>query len=548
VITALSKVQCKDAPGPRRHSRGHGPGAGTAGVSLGAAIAGLAAGLLALGVEMASAQGSRETRYDGYRRAAAKPVMAIVSLGDQRVSIYDAEGKVLEAPVSSGSTGYETPAGIFSVVQKKEEHRSNLYEDGEMPFMQRITWTGIALHAGNLPGHPASHGCVRLPMAFARQLFDMTELGMRVLIVRDDMRPSDISHPALFRPQPVPRELALAPAKGARVASAAADGGIVPGSARHLQALQAVATARAAEVEPAARRQREAKAAAARAASEAAGAARAVRAGETDLARAEGALKDAERRLETATAPKTREQAEAAKTRAQARIDEVQTRLQAARLQEQARREAAERADEEARAASAARDSAAQVAEEAMRRTSPVSVFVSRKTRRLYVRKGNHPVFEGPVTIRDAQAPIGTFVFTAVEVGASNEMRWTVVSMYRNPTHIEPADSPGRSRNAPAAPTDVGAAAAALDRIALFQEARDLISEVVLPGSSLIISDEGPSRETGKDTDFVVVMSGEPQGALKVRQREPRPVDEFDSFPPWARGGRGGSPFPFWKW
>jgi hypothetical protein len=120
--------------------------------------------------------------------------------------------------------------------------------------------------------------------------------------------------------------------------------------------------------------------------------------------------------------------------------------------------------------------------------------------------------------------------------------------MYRNPTRIEPADTSGRPRNAPAAPTDVGAAAAALDRIALFQEARDLISEVVLPGSSLIVSDEGPSRETGKDTDFVVVMSGEPQGALKVRQREPRPVDEFDSFPPWARGGRGGSPFPFWRW
>src|SRR5262245_25194750 len=112
--------------------------------------------------------------------------MAIVSLGDQRISIYGADGKLLDAPVSSGSAGYETPAGIFSIVQKKEEHRSNLYDDGEMPFMQRITWTGIALHAGNLPGHPASHGCVRLPMAFARQLFDMTEMGMRGLIGRAD--------------------------------------------------------------------------------------------------------------------------------------------------------------------------------------------------------------------------------------------------------------------------------------------------------------------------------------------------------------------------
>ena len=532
---ALSKVEWNMA----RNSLSRKWGVGSAGTPLAGTLRGLAIGLLALGlgVETASAQTGRDARYDGYRRSAAKPVMAIVSLGDQRVSIYDAEGKVLEAPVSSGSTGYETPAGIFTLVQKKEEHRSNLYEDGEMPFMQRITWTGIALHAGNLPGHPASHGCVRLPMAFARQLYDMTELGMRVLIVRDDMRPSDISHPALFRPKPVPRELALAPPKGARVASVAADGEIVPGSARHLHALQSIATAKAAEVEPAAKRQREAKAAAARAASEAAGAARAVRSQEADLARAEGALKDAERRLEAATAPQARERAEAAKAKAQARIDEVQARLQAARLQEQARREAAERAEEEARTASAANDSAAQAAEEAARRTFPVSVFVSRKSRRLYVRKGNHPVFEGPVAIRDAQAPIGTFVFTAVDAGAANEMRWTVVSMYRNPTRIEPAESYGRPRNAPAAPTDVTAAEAALDRIALTQEARDLISEVVLPGSSLIVSDEGPSRETGKDTDFVVVMSGEPQGALKVRQREPRPIDELDSWPPWARGG-----------
>jgi L,D-transpeptidase-like protein len=521
--------------------------------SASAPLKGLAVGLLMLGVgvEAAGAQSSRETRHDAYRRSTAKPVMAIVALSDQRVSIYDAEGKVLESPISSGAVGYETPAGIFSIVQKKEDHRSNLYDDGEMPFMQRITWTGIALHAGNLPGHPASHGCVRLPMAFARQLFDMTELGMRVLIVRDDMRPSDISHPALFRSKPVLRELALAVPKGARLAAVAKDGEIVPGSARHLQALQSIATARAAEVEPAARRQRDARTAAARAASEAAAVARAVRSQEADLARAEGALKDAERRLEAAPAPAARERTEAAKTKAQTRLDEVQARLQATRLQEQAKREASERAEAEAHAASAAKDSAAQAAEEAMRQTYPVSVFVSRKTRRLYVRKGNHPVFEGPVMIRDAQAPIGTFVFTAVELGASNEMRWTVVSMYHNPTRIEPAGSHGRPRNAPATSTDVGTAAAALDRIALSQEARDLISEVVLPGSSLIISDEGPSRETGKDTDFVVVMSGEPQGALKIRQREPRPVDEF-GLPPWARGsgggGRGGSPFPFWKW
>src|SRR5262245_43917940 len=101
--------------------------------SAGASLIGVAAGLLAFSVEVASATSGRETGYGGSRGAAARPVMAIVSLSDQRVSIYDAEGRILESPVSTGSPGYETPAGIFSIVQKKEEHRSNLYEDGEMP-------------------------------------------------------------------------------------------------------------------------------------------------------------------------------------------------------------------------------------------------------------------------------------------------------------------------------------------------------------------------------------------------------------------------------
>ena len=96
-------------------------------------------------------------------RPAGEPIMAIVSLSNQRVTIYDAYGWILRAPVSSGQTGYETPAGVYSVIQKEEEHYSNLYDDASMPFMQRITWSGIALHAGPLSGYPASHGCVRMP-------------------------------------------------------------------------------------------------------------------------------------------------------------------------------------------------------------------------------------------------------------------------------------------------------------------------------------------------------------------------------------------------
>src|SRR3954468_4460284 len=103
-------------------------------------------------------------------RSAGEPVMAIVSLRSQRITVYDPQGWILRAPVSSGTKGRETPAGIFSVIQKEAEHYSNLYDDAYMPHMQRITWSGIALHGGALPGYAASHGCVRLPFDFAARL------------------------------------------------------------------------------------------------------------------------------------------------------------------------------------------------------------------------------------------------------------------------------------------------------------------------------------------------------------------------------------------
>ena len=96
-------------------------------------------------------------------RDAGEPIMAIVSLRRQQITVYGANGRMLQAPVSSGQKGRETPAGIFSIIQKDAEHYSNLYDDAYMPHMQRITWSGIALHGGVLPGHPASHGCVRIP-------------------------------------------------------------------------------------------------------------------------------------------------------------------------------------------------------------------------------------------------------------------------------------------------------------------------------------------------------------------------------------------------
>src|SRR5437763_16647392 len=135
-------------------------------------------------------------------RTAGEPIMAIVSLRNQRITVYDASGWILQAPVSSGQKGRETPAGVFSIIQKEAEHYSNLYDDAYMPHMQRITWSGIALHGGVLPGYPASHGCVRMPFDFAGRLFDVTRLGMRVIVAPSDVAPIEIAHPALFMSKP----------------------------------------------------------------------------------------------------------------------------------------------------------------------------------------------------------------------------------------------------------------------------------------------------------------------------------------------------------
>src|SRR5215468_5879486 len=135
-------------------------------------------------------------------RPGGEPIMAIVSLHDQQITVYDDKGWIMRAPVSSGQKGRETPAGIFSIIEKDAEHYSNLYDDAYMPHMQRITWSGIALHGGALPGYPASHGCVRMPFDFAERLFDETRVGLRVIVAPTDVTPIEIVHPALFQPKP----------------------------------------------------------------------------------------------------------------------------------------------------------------------------------------------------------------------------------------------------------------------------------------------------------------------------------------------------------
>jgi hypothetical protein len=402
-------------------------------------------------------------------RAAGTPLMAIVSIKSQRVTIYDADGWILRAPVSTGVKGRETPAGVFSVIQKEKDHYSNLYDDAYMPNMHRITWSGIALHGGPLPGHAASHGCIRLPYGFAGHLFGITNVGMRVIIAPHDVAPVEIAHPALFSPKPD------AGAHSAALASEAAE---------------------------AARKADAAKTALASAEREAARARLALRTKENLKTRAEAEVAAAEAALDRATSDEAKARAADAKDKAAAKLADVQAQFDAANAELQPKLDAVNSARDAAAAAESARTAASKAAREAARNLEPVSVFISRKTQKLYVRRGFEPVLESPVSIREPDQPIGTHSFTAM-ARTDSGLRWTVVTI-----------------------NDGSDAKTALDRIAIPQEVLDRIGPTASPRSSLIISDEPLSRETGKGTDFVAVLSNEPQGGLAMR-RKSSPAPDF---------------------
>ena len=121
----------------------------------------------------------------------AAPPTIIVNIGLQQLYVYRGDMLVAVSTVSTGKPGKDTPVGTFEILQKKEMHRSNLYDDAPMPFMQRLTWDGIAIHAGAIPGHPASHGCIRVPSAFAKKLFGITKLGAKVVVSDYVVTPDD---------------------------------------------------------------------------------------------------------------------------------------------------------------------------------------------------------------------------------------------------------------------------------------------------------------------------------------------------------------------
>jgi len=359
-----------------------------------------------------------------------------------------------------------------------------------------------------------------MPFDFAARLFDATRPGLRVIVAPTDVAPVEIAHPVLFQSKP---------GAGALVA------------------------ARAAEADEAARKADQARLAAGTAFREAAQAMAPVRVAENLKTRAEAQLAAAETALGAAISAEAKEQAERDKAQAIARIAALQVQLASAKAEQQPKLDAVTRTREAVAIAETARAAAAEAARQVARQFEPVSVLISRKTQRLYVRQAFEPILESPVTIMDADSPIGTHVFTAMErTNSDTDMRWSVVSLDGGRSHsgvVEPQGRAraGRGRDVEPTPTDPGSAKTALDRIVIPQDALDRIAGMA-PRSSLIITDEALSSETGKGTDFVVLMSGEPQGGIKMRRRGPEAEFPYararDRMPFWR------SPFggPFFNW
>lgn len=372
----------------------------------------IGAGALAAGAAFASREAEASARRRRYAQPEPKPqtppkvpngpVQIVVSLREQKLWVYDKDGLLETTTVSSGTGGYPTPTGVFSILEKNARHFSNIYGGAPMPYMQRLTMSGVALHQGVVTGRPASHGCVRLPPAFAPQLFQMTRIGARVIIMHGEAKPIDIAHRALFVAKPIPvvkpEDMSEASDKAKAIAAAV--------SKDHEAAVMLA-------------------------------------------------------RIGSITAWRREEL-----------------------------------------------------------RKLPVSVFVSKAEGRMYVRHGFSPLFDVPVTVADVDKRIGTHVYTALEPkGEAGEMRWSVVTLDNAgaPPLIEPQVSSrrGRAARAPEPAPIVTAslqrpastAAEALERLTLPDDARARVCDMLAPGASLIVSDEGPSHEMRvSGTDFVVLV------------------------------------------
>jgi lipoprotein-anchoring transpeptidase ErfK/SrfK len=518
-------------------------------------------------------QQARHTQ-DKEARAAEKeaakpqgPLILAVSINKQQVKVYDSNGLFTTAPVSTGMKGHATPMGVFSVIQKQKFHRSNIYSGAPMPFMQRITWSGVAMHAGVLPGYPASHGCIRMPASFAVKMYGWTRMGARVLVTPGETAPSSFAHPLLLAfkaPQPT---AATQPDTNAPAATTKTDKGA--------DASKPMTIGSNIELRPTIGHDDGAK-------SGTDGLSTPLR-NQTHTADASNAIgvvtisdatpgSDAAAKIETKTESKPDETAADVPTRPGAPIpaevagknldkptdaaakpdDNAGTAVKAAETpaDNAAKTEAAATPSEKTSDAKPAdakpadakpadtattvdvkpgdatpadvkdlprltdADKRAAVKPE-LKRTSQVAIFISRKDSKLYVRQNFAPVFNSPVTIAPSDRPLGTHVFTAAaDKTDASAMHWSVISLpaSRNLARSDDGER-GSRRSKKGAEAEVKVApvpdspAEALDRVTIPPDVMAWLGDALSNGSSLIISDQGINQgETGEGTEFIVSL------------------------------------------
>jgi hypothetical protein len=364
------------------------------------------------------------------------PVQIVISLDQQKLDLYSDGVLIADSPIASGVPQLPTPPGVFSIIQKQVFHRSNIYSNAPMPFMERITWSGVALHEGENIGHPASHGCVRLPHDFADRLYELTRLGVPVVIARPELKPAEFADPHLFVHKALPP-----PAPAPPIAAAPE------------QIAQATPTAPTA-----------------------------------DPAKSADGAADKPADLPPAVAANAANPA-----------------VLGLRVSD----------------ASATPQAAPNPVKAAPTNKNPIAIFISRKQKKIYVRQDFTPLFDFPVTIADPDKPLGTHVFTALDYAGDDHaaLRWNALSLPGEPLPPSKAvkdkrddksaeKSAAGKRGGPDKETALPppqTPAEALARIDIPQAAVDAISQLVVPGSSLIVSDHGLGDETGDGTNFIVV-------------------------------------------
>jgi lipoprotein-anchoring transpeptidase ErfK/SrfK len=474
-----------------------------------------------------------------------RPLFVVASIADQHVSVYNHYGLVARSAISTGMAGHSTPKGIFTIIGRERYHRSNIYSAAPMPFMQRVTWSGIAMHLGVVPGHPASHGCIRLPAGFATKLWGLTKIGERIVISPQEVTPAEFAHPLLPAPKMLVQTEAdrVAPALGApRPPIGAAEPPLV-NPRQYAERLKVKAAAQAAA---AVKTVKEMFAALGGKRQEAARAAAQVRVAEADHASARSKADAAARTYEAAAAAASAKQQESAlaaeelkaaegNASAKAKADRLAKAYEKAVVAQDAAATAKKNADatladavmklETAKTASAAKeaeladavrrlnevtvasDAAANDKKEALRRAMPVSVLVSKKDQRIYVRQGLAPVFDAPISVRDPETPLGSHLYIATAANDDGTaLKWSVLSMPVRPA--EEQGEHGKANEHRATPRrSTSTPAEALERVEIAQDVRDRIAERLWTGGSLIITDQPLSGETGNDgTDLTVKL------------------------------------------